>query len=536
MPRLDGMSEHWGTDRQQAGSWTDMGAPAPSSERGPGGEWDGWWARRPRRSVVDRKIAGVAGGLGRSLGIDPVLIRVVFVVLTVFGGAGALLYLLGWLLLPADGDEVSAAESLLGRGRSSVPPVVTVGLAVIAAIAAAGAFSWGLPFWLIPVGIVTAVILTRKHAFRHGGGCGRPGGQWRGRPGAMSGPPPEWVRSLQEQSQQWGRQAQEWVERQPWAGSSGPSGPSGPRSGHTTGQGGWGGSTSATAPTGPVPGSPESPFDGPASWDHPAEGHGDPRPGEPTVSLRKPAAGPSPDPAGHPQQPPAWDPLGVAPFAWDLPEPAPAPAPAPVRRDRAVLARIALGLALLSGALAATGVFAGWWQLSWAAVAAIPLTVVALGIIGGSLVWRRGRIAPLVGPGIFLGILTAGLAMTGLTGTDGFGENVWRPTTVAELQSDYLVNGGNGVLDLRGLTLPDGVDRSVDVTVRAGQAEVIVPEDLTVSGSCHVNAGEVDCFGVRQNGLDKTVPFADNRSADPDAGSLELNVTVGAGNAEVRRG
>ncbi|MBM9467611.1 PspC domain-containing protein [Nakamurella leprariae] len=524
------MSEHWGTDRQQAGSRTDFGTGEPGSaaDRGPGSEWDGWWARRPRRSVVDRKVAGVAGGLGRSLGIDPVLIRVVFVVLTVFGGAGAVLYLLGWLLLPADGDEVSAAEALLGRGRSSVPPVVTVGLAVIAAIAAAGAFSWGLPFWLIPVAIVTAVVLTRKHAFRHAGGCGRHQGrgQRRGRPGAMGGPPPEWVRTLQEQSQQWGRQAQDWVERQPWAGSSGPSGR---RPGS-----GWGGSDSASAPTGPVPGSPESPFDGPASWDRPAET--DPATGEPKVSLRKPAAGEAPDPVDQPQQPPAWDPLGVAPFAWDLPDPAPAPTPAPPRRDRAVLARIALGLALLSGALAATGVFAGWWQLSWAAVAAIPLTVVALGLIVGSLVWRRGRLGPLVGPGIFLGILTAGLAMTGLTGTDGFGESVWRPTTVAELESDYLVNGGNGVLDLRGLTLPDGVDRSVDVTVRAGQAEVIVPEELSVSGSCHVNAGQVDCFGVQQNGLDKTVPFADNRSQNPDAGTLELNVTVGAGNAEVRRG
>ena len=76
----------------------------------------------------------MAGGIGRAFGVDPVLIRVAFVVLTIFGGFGLLLYVLGWLLLPADGDEVSPAESLLGRGRSSTPPVLAVGLAIVAVI------------------------------------------------------------------------------------------------------------------------------------------------------------------------------------------------------------------------------------------------------------------------------------------------------------------------------------------------------------------------------------------------------------------
>jgi hypothetical protein len=200
-----------------------------------------------------------------------------------------------------------------------------------------------------------------------------------------------------------------------------------------------------------------------------------------------------------------------------------------------VLARVTIGVALISGAVATAGVFAGWWPLSWAAVTAIPLTVVAVGVLVGSLVWRRGRIAPLVGPGIFLALLTAGLAMTGLTGTDGYGQQTWRPTSVEQLQSDYLVNGGQGVLDLTALTVPAGERPSVDVTVRAGHAEVILPEGMAVTGSCHANAGEVTCLGTTQQGLDSTVDFATN-SASSDAGSLDLTVTVGAGQAEVRRG
>ena len=58
---------------------------------------------RIRRTVGrDRKLAGVAGGLARHLDVDPVLLRVAFVVLVFFGGSGILLYVAGWLLLPED--------------------------------------------------------------------------------------------------------------------------------------------------------------------------------------------------------------------------------------------------------------------------------------------------------------------------------------------------------------------------------------------------------------------------------------------------
>ena len=55
---------------------------------------------RFRRSRTDRKIAGVAGGLGRHLNIDPTILRVLFVVLVFFGGAGLLLYGVAWLIVP----------------------------------------------------------------------------------------------------------------------------------------------------------------------------------------------------------------------------------------------------------------------------------------------------------------------------------------------------------------------------------------------------------------------------------------------------
>jgi phage shock protein PspC (stress-responsive transcriptional regulator) len=54
-----------------------------------------------RRSVSDRKVAGVCGGLAKYLGLDPTLVRVLWVVLTIVSfGAGVIGYLLLWMLAP----------------------------------------------------------------------------------------------------------------------------------------------------------------------------------------------------------------------------------------------------------------------------------------------------------------------------------------------------------------------------------------------------------------------------------------------------
>jgi phage shock protein C len=60
-------------------------------------------ARVPlRRSTTDKVIAGVAGGLGRYLGVDPVIIRIALVVLALTGGSGVLLYIIAWIAIPEE--------------------------------------------------------------------------------------------------------------------------------------------------------------------------------------------------------------------------------------------------------------------------------------------------------------------------------------------------------------------------------------------------------------------------------------------------
>jgi phage shock protein C len=53
--------------------------------------------RKLYRSRTDRKLAGVCGGLGQYFNTDATLIRVLFVVLTVLGGSGLVLYLALWM-------------------------------------------------------------------------------------------------------------------------------------------------------------------------------------------------------------------------------------------------------------------------------------------------------------------------------------------------------------------------------------------------------------------------------------------------------
>lgn len=55
--------------------------------------------RKLYRSRTDRKLAGVCGGLAQFSNLDATLIRVIFVVTTLFG-AGLLIYLVMWIMVP----------------------------------------------------------------------------------------------------------------------------------------------------------------------------------------------------------------------------------------------------------------------------------------------------------------------------------------------------------------------------------------------------------------------------------------------------
>ncbi len=64
----------------------------------------------------DRVIAGVCHGLGNYFDIDPVVVRIAFVILTAAGGAGVLAYLILWIVMPAAGSTVATGGAAIGEG------------------------------------------------------------------------------------------------------------------------------------------------------------------------------------------------------------------------------------------------------------------------------------------------------------------------------------------------------------------------------------------------------------------------------------
>lgn len=122
----------------------------------------------------DRMVAGVATGIARHFDVDPVLVRVGFVALTVVGLAGLVLYLGLWFLLPYADGRKSVAAGWFGLDERE-PEFRTVGLVVTGLLAAASVFGdtgwfWGGPVWAILIFLalfwLVAVLPRRGRASR----------------------------------------------------------------------------------------------------------------------------------------------------------------------------------------------------------------------------------------------------------------------------------------------------------------------------------------------------------------------------------
>ncbi|WP_292364333.1 MULTISPECIES: PspC domain-containing protein [unclassified Methanoculleus] len=63
-------------------------------------------AKKLYRSTTDRWVAGICGGIGEYLEIDPNVIRAIWVIVTVLTGflPGIIIYILLWLILPEQGQ------------------------------------------------------------------------------------------------------------------------------------------------------------------------------------------------------------------------------------------------------------------------------------------------------------------------------------------------------------------------------------------------------------------------------------------------
>ena len=76
--------------------------------------------RRLYRSRTDQMIGGVCGGLGAYFNIDPTLVRLIVVLMAVFGGSGVLIYLILWIIVPEEGRTTGTPQEVIQSNAQEV--------------------------------------------------------------------------------------------------------------------------------------------------------------------------------------------------------------------------------------------------------------------------------------------------------------------------------------------------------------------------------------------------------------------------------
>lgn len=451
------------------GPW---GGPPPGAGAGPNTGAGAGAGRRPlRRDRDEHMVAGVCGGLGRYLDMDPVIFRILFGVLIFFGGFGLLVYAAIWLFVPLDGEDRAEAQKLLA-GQSVLVAAAASLLLVLGLLAVVNTPVSGLSH-TTPVIVIAALIAAipvlraRRRRMRGGWPPSAPGG-WG--PGAGT-----------QQAEAWWQHKNATMPPDPAA---------------------------ATGPT--QPGAP--PPSGPDIQDAPPG----PDAGLGAASAPWGYAGPYPDPNR---------PYPGAPFQGPY---TPPPArPTAFRRLGGLAMAAALVVLGIGGVLASSGAI----HVGWARGTALTVMVVGAAMAIGGFFGRTRWLIPL-GVITAVPLILFSALQVPLQGTTG--DVTWSPSTAAAAGAPYQLAGGNGELDLSALD-PDGRTVHITAQVGAGDLVITVPRDVTVEASAHLGMGKIsflddDPFG----GLDVTRTF-DSPAAGTSRGTIALTLTVGAGTVEVDR-
>ena len=110
-------------------------------------------------------VSGVCGGLGQYFDVNPVFYRVGFVVLTLLGGAGLLVYGAAVLVVPREGESESIASDILRNHRRRPVALVGLVLVAVACIVLLSHIPWHLhsdPFWIGVLVVGAALLWTQR--------------------------------------------------------------------------------------------------------------------------------------------------------------------------------------------------------------------------------------------------------------------------------------------------------------------------------------------------------------------------------------
>ncbi|MGW9403272.1 PspC domain-containing protein [Arthrobacter sp. NPDC055585] len=452
-----------------------------------------WLRQLGIRRSADRWIGGVAGGIAQRTGLDPVLVRGIVIVLSIFG-VGVVLYGVAWALLPEPDGRIHLEEAVHGTWTSGMTGalVFTVlglggpGISFWANDSWLGSVFWGL-FWVAAV-VLGIYWLTTRAGRAKSAATGQAGAP--GRPGnPLNNPVPGQAPYNQGPYSQGPPAQQGWPSAGMHAGGS-------ERSAGT-------------------PHSPAGSMPGPAPAGYPG-------PDAPTMPLPFDAhpAGPSGQAKASDRE---FDGIYV-----QFPPPGKEPKPVSCHPPASWVALIC-GFALLAAgvllALDYTGIYETGSPVSVALAAAG--VVLGLGIVG---LGAAGRSSGLAGG---LGVLTliAALLFNGSFAYRNLvvaNESNWSVSQSGTASEGYSVAAADGNLDLRGLAddLSDG-DITVPVSVAAGDLTILVPDDAPVSVYSEMALGNVELeHGGRFTSTGGLWVGPQERTLNPDARGNRIIIEI----------
>ena len=499
--------------------------------------------RALRRSRDDRVISGVSGGLGQYFGVDPVIFRVLFAVLSFFGGVGLLAYGLAWVLIPEPDVDRSLLDKALHELRiRKVPPwLVIIGGAVVVWL---GWFSWWAPSTLPAVILIAAValILTRRLRKRPLSGAGDL--------------PPGWTPLTPPAGAAMSARSYATV----------PDGPVGPNTARTT-EAPAGTPTPLLWPAGEV-----SPADEPTTGtgENTTVLHGD----SALLGDWAPSAGPLPDStlsdstlsgeavpgqdasgsagfgatAAYPITPGAGTGLGWQPPPAGRSSQQPtAPLIPPLNdtrrsmqawlaeageahRNRVIRRRpikVAVLLALLVG-WGLVAMFDALFRVPFPLYLWVGLGVFGIGLLV-SILARRMTLSLLI-PIVLLGAIAIGLGGTKASLSDGSGRIGWLPSSQSQLGT-YRQFAGQSTLDLRQLA-PLSSPASTTISQAAGEVVLRLPASLNATVIADVHMGDIQdgqstAAGKYQAGVNVHLQLDPPATATGQPVTIHVSLTTG---------
>ncbi|WP_051389220.1 PspC domain-containing protein [Arthrobacter sp. 35W] len=464
------------------GGYGYAGGPAPAPAAAVGAGFFGWLRGLGVRRGSERWIGGVASGLAERWGIDPVIVRGLIVLLSLFFGVGVLAYGLAWALLPEPDGRIHAEEALRGRWSTGM-----TGAVVFTALGLLGPgrglvfggndgwFPWPL-FWIAGiVGIIVWAVNRDKNRNGAATGPGRPMGASMGAPPPPAPPYTAWS-----------------------AGAQGTMPPQAP----------------PTAPPMP-PASGQGPWNGTSSFTATAErvGHGINDWSQRTLGPEGPlgpngALGPNGPLA--PRRHPRWGAGAVA---------------------------LSLGLAILAGAGVLLLDSAGLIALGGYAVATAFATAAAVLGLAVVVAGLRGRTSGLPGFLSLMALLVAiALSVVPTAGSWSLARSQnWAPSSISAAGDGFSIAMGQGSLDLSALgdSAPLPERTVVPVNFAAAEVEITIPSNIPVVVQSEVAAVSISYDGERSNGV--AVGTGSTTTLNPEAKgpALVLQLRGAAGSINI---